>query len=441
MSKIYIIWIWWIGTSGIARFYKAKWYEVFWSDGSASVLTEELKKEGMDIIIGEDDTRLDQDFECIIFSEAIPETQSERQRAEVLGIPCFSYPQALWNITEEKKLIAIAGTHGKSTTTSLVSLILKNSNEDFSSIVGTLLKEFDEKNFFVRQTGKDDEYFVLESCEYKQAFLNYKPFIWVITNIEADHLDYYKNIENYAQAFKKFVENIRPNGFAIINMENNFCRELLKIRKDISFVEIYEEYFILAWKKYIFPQINMQVPWAHILFDAHLAYTVGIILKQDENHLVKTLENYTGVWRRMEIIKETKNKNILMSDYGHHPTEILLTTKAIKEKYPDKKLYCIFQPHQYSRTLELLNDFKMCFWACDFLIIPDIYASRDSEEDKQKIDGEKFAKLIDSPKATFWNGIKNTLKIIEKYDEENPNSSIILLLGAGNVDNLRYEIQ
>ncbi len=441
MKKIYIIWIGWIGISALARYYNTLWYQVYGSDLAGSPLIEDLKKEGMNIIIGEDEERIQSDFELVIYSEAVQKNQRERKKAESLGLHCISYPQALGFVTDDKKLIAIAWTHGKSTTTSLVSLILKNSNKDFSSIVGTIVKEFDEKNFFVRQTWKDDKYFVLESCEYKEAFLNYKPFIWVITNIEADHLDYYKNIDNYVLAFQKFIQNIRPQGFALINMNNNFCKSLLSLRDDIHFVEVYENYFIIKWEKYIFPQISMQIPWNHILFDAKLAYIVGKILDEEEKNIIKTLENYNWVWRRMEIIKKTKNGNILMSDYGHHPTEILLTTKAIKEKYTDKKLYCVFQPHQYSRTLELLNDFKMCFWACDFLVIPDIYASRDSEEDKKKIDGEKFAELIDSPKATFWNGIKNTLKIIETYDEKNPASSIILLLGAGNVDNLRYEIQ
>ena len=158
-------------------------------------------------------------------------------------------------------------------------------------------------------------------------------------------------------------------------------------------------------------------------------------------NILYALENYSWAWRRMEIIWTSENGNTLISDYGHHPTEIVFTLEALKNKYPDKKIFTVFQPHQYSRTLELLNEFKNCFWATDSLVIPNIYESRDSEEDKKKINSKKLIELIEHPNKQDWKWLANTLKLIQEYDKKNPNSSIILLLWAGDVDNLRYKIK
>ena len=185
----------------------------------------------------------------------------------------------------------------------------------------------------------------------------------------------------------------------------------------------------------------MQVPWDHILFDAHIAFLVGKLLEIKDSIIIHSLQWYKGIWRRMEQIGTTENWNILMSDYGHHPTEILKTTQALKEKHINKKLFVVFQPHQYSRTIELIEGFKNAFIYCDTLVVPNIYESRDSEEDKEKMNGEIFINTIHHKNKIFWNGFENTLKLIENYDSENTSSSIILLLWAGNVDDLRNKIK
>ena len=173
----------------------------------------------------------------------------------------------------------------------------------------------------------------------------------------------------------------------------------------------------------------------------NLPIFVGHMIGISDEIILKTLSEYQWVWRRMEIIWETKNKNILMSDYWHHPTEIRLTLQALKKWYPDKKIYTIFQPHQYSRTIELLDGFINCFWDTDTLIIPNIYESRDTTEDKEKMNSEILTKTINHKNKYDGKWMKNTLRSIQEYDRENPHSSIILLLGAGDIDNLRYEIK
>lgn len=188
--------------------------------------------------------------------------------------------------------------------------------------------------------------------------------------------------------------------------------------------------------------MNLQVPGDHLLFDAKLAFVVGKLVGLDDAYIAHKLESYSGCWRRSEIIRTTKQGNILMSDYGHHPTEIRLTLEAIHQKYPDKKLFVAFQPHQHSRTKELLKEFSTCFDVADGLIIPDIYFSRDSDEDVAYMTIERFIDTlrVRYPFVQNGNGLKNTSELIKKYDNENPDSSIIVLLGAGDIDTLREEI-
>lgn len=441
MKKVYIIWIWWIWISAIARYYNENWYSVFGSDKVWSELIEKLKSEWIDIIIWEDDNRINSDFELVVYTEAIPETQIELKKARDLRIKTITYPESLASVVNEKKLIAVAWSHGKSTTSSLISIMLKNSSLNTGSVVWTLLKEFDGKNFYFRQKDEKDNFFAIEACEYKRSFLRYKPYIWVITNIDLDHLDYYKDLADYESAFEEFINNIKTWWYAILNWGCESSMKLLWKREDINYIIVKLWEFSINWETIKIPHINMQIWWEHILFDAHIAFAVWKLLWLNDLEIINSLEWYNWVWRRSEIVWITHNWNILMSDYWHHPTEISLTLKWLKEKFLDKKLFVVFQPHQYSRTIELLEWFKNCFSQAHTLVIPDIYESRDSVESIAAINTEILLENINHPNKQNWNWLKNTLGIIKEYDEKNPNSSIILLLWAGNVDDLRYEIE
>lgn len=438
MKKLYCIGIGWIGVSALARYYLSEGWKVFWSDAHDSELIHALQNEGCNIIVWQDSKRIDTSIDLVIHTEAIPRNQKELSKARELWIKTLKYSDALGNVANAYKLIAVAGTHGKSTTTSMISQILKNSAEDFTAVVGTLLREFDGKNFYTRG---NKNFFALEACEYKEHFLAYRPTLAVITNIEYDHADYFKTQESYIEAFEKFIDNIIPWGFCIINGENSNCKTLISKRQDIGYIEVYNDYFQINWEKAFFPEIILHVPGEHILFDAKLAYIVWHLIGIHDVQILNTLEEYSGVWRRMEKVGITPNGNILMSDYGHHPTEIATTLKAIRSWFPEKKIYTIFQPHQYSRTLELIEGFKSCFADTDILIIPDIYESRDSEEDKEKINTSILTQLIEHPHVFDGKGKDNTLKLLHTYDSEHPNSSIILLLWAGDIDTMRYKIK
>ncbi len=452
-KKLYCIGIGGIGVSALARYYLSLWWEVLWSDKSSSHNIENLIAEWCNVIIWEDDTRILEDLDLVIHTEAIPESQSELKQAKNLKLSIQKYNQALASVVNGRKLIAIAWTHGKSTTTSLTSQILQNSDTNFLAIIGTLLKEFDGKNF---HTQGDPEYAVIEACEYKEHFLAYRPSVAVITNIEYDHADYFKTQKHYLETFEKFIGNIIPGGFCIMCDDDPNCQKLLWKRTDITYISVSHEGFTIIEPSlnslprgetklqdtlYTFPEIDMKIPGDHVLFDAKLAYIVGHMIWVSDESIIKTLWEYSWVWRRMEIVWMTENGNQLMSDYGHHPTEIEVTLKALKEWYPDKKTFVIFQPHQYSRTLELLDGFKEAFIDADSVIIPNIYESRDSEADKKKIDTSKLVEAINHKQVFDGEWFENTLELIKEYDKSYPASSVILLLWAWDVDNLRDKIK
>ena len=445
-KNIHFIWIGWIGISAVARYYKNLGYNVSWSDlWKETELTNNLVSEWIKVFTDQDRTEnIDENIDLVVYTEGIFRKDDfdnlrtgspEYLEAERLGINTISYPEALAEIVNSKRCIAVAGSHGKSTTTSMLGIILQDSEIWWSTIVGTQVPQFGNSNFHY----EDSPYFAIEACEYRRSFLQYRPYISIITNIDLDHLDYYKDLPDYISAFES-LQN-QTNGFVILNWScPNSAKLVDKSKKQIW---VYDKYFVDEnWEKVFFKDFTLQIPGEHIAFDAKLAYTCAKILGLDDEYIVSKLKSYRWVWRRNEIIKTTKNWNLLISDYGHHPTEIKLTLDAIKWKYSDKKLLVVFQPHQYSRTIELITWFSKCFDSADTLIIPDIYFSRDTEIDVAKMPAEKFVEILQANKTQtiYWEWLDNTLEYIKKYDEENPDSSIIILLGAGNIDDLRKGI-
>lgn len=434
-KKIYIIWAGWIWVSAIARYYNENWYKVLASDSTQSQLTQTLQSEWIDIIIWADKNRINYSFQKVIYTEAVKTSQEEIAKAIELWIQIQTYPEALAEIANNKRLIAVCGTHGKSTTTSLVSIMMKNSQVWINAVIGTLLKEFNGKNTHF----SDSDFFAIEACEYKRSFLKYTPEFLIITNIEVDHLDYYKDEKDYISAYNEMIDNVKPGGYVIYNGQDKNCLQL-KIREDLKYINLWNWEYIQQNNHHKIPQIDMQVPGNHILFDAHLTYCLGEIINIPEQEIISSLEKYSGVWRRMEILWKTQNNNIVYSDYGHHPTEIILTLQAIKNKYSHKRIITIFQPHQYSRTIELLEDFKKSFVDTHTLVVPNIYESRDSKEDIEAMNAQIFLDSIQHDDKIHWVNLEYTQKIISHLDEKYSQQAVIILLWAGDVDNLRYSI-
>lgn len=367
--------------------------------------------------------------------------------AQSLGINTLSYAEALAEVVNNKYCIAVAGSHGKSTTTAMIGVMLRDSPVGGSTVVGTKVPQLNNSNFY---SELDSMNFVIEACEYRRAFLQYHPKISIITNIDLDHLDYYSGIADYISAFQSFVD--QTSEYIVVDGKCIHSAELSVANNPYGakILRVYDDYYLDAdEQRQDFPWISgktkslaLQVPGDHIEFDARLAFVTGKLLGLEDDFIIDRLNSYRGSWRRSEIIRTTEHGNILMSDYGHHPNEIAPTLQALKGKYADRKLFVVFQPHQHSRTRELLEGFTTCFDAADGLVIPNIYFSRDKEEDVAWMTTERLVERLahNYPFVRNGNGLENTLELIRQYDRENPSSSVILLLGAGDLDNLRSDI-
>ncbi len=446
-----------IGVSALGRYYQSLGWSVSWSDSSATDITDELEKNGMTIFIGHAEENIQKDTDLVIYSEAIItkpdlpvaeqlDANPELRFARSLWIKCQSYPEALAHISNEKFQIAVSGSHGKSTTTSLIGTVLKRSIPGGSTVVGTKLAEFGGTNLW---SVPKSPFFAIEACEYRRSFLHYTPSIAIITNIDIDHLDYYQNRDDYLSAFISLVWNTKKA--VILAWDDTECQRLYThvLKKWGNTLDWYfvhsDGYTINTLSKdslHSFPSFILQVPGDHILFDAKLAYTALMVAGIQEQEIVSGLEAYSGAWRRSEFIGNTPHKNLLLSDYWHHPSEIRPTLKALKWAYAQKKFIVIFQPHQYSRTRELLTEFSTCFSHADHLIIPDIYFSRDKKEDVEWMTTDRLVKAISVYHQSVENGywLENTLAMIQRLDRDHPGELVFLLLWAGSIDSLRYKI-
>ncbi len=418
-KKIHFIGIGGIGTSSIAQIYAEKGNDISGSDLIPSKMTQSLKSKGIKISIGHNSKNIPKKCNLVIYSPAIPHLNSELKEAKKRGIRTISYPKALGELTEEYFTVAIAGTHGKSTVTAMIAITAVSAGLDPSVVVGTKLKEFKDKNYRV---GKSD-LLILEACEYKKSFLHLHPDILVITNIEADHLDFYKNLKNYKQAFTDLAKTVHKEGSIIIDPgDQNSVSAIAQSKQNIIYVNKKEK-------------LQPKIPGDFNILNAQTAATVCQKLGISKKIIIKSLNSYEGSWRRMEYKKTKFPKTIFIDDYAHHPTEIETTLNAIKEQYPKSKVLCIFQPHQYSRTRLLLKEFGKSFYMVDKVIIPNIYRVRDTKRDIKNVSTDILVNEIssNSKNAQNGNGLKKTAEYIKAHHKE---YDLIITMGAGDVDNI-----
>lgn len=284
----------------------------------------------------------------------------------------------------------------------------------------------------------------IEACEYRNAFLKYHPDIAVVTNIDPDHLDFFKTEVAYTEAFHAFAQSTKC---LVILADEAEKKEMIGLAPTTvlvsadSFEVIGESFNEVQPGTYPYMLPILLVPGDHIRLDASLAYVVSQLLHLNTQKSIDSLVKYPGSWRRMEIVGTTKNSNLLMSDYGHHPTEIIATLKALKKAYSDKKLIVFFEPHQYSRTYELREEFAMSFRDADMTYVSDIYAARDIDERRDMITAKMLAEMIaKNAPCEYVATLASARAKIQSVDAEEKNA-LLLLLGAGNIDELRFAIQ
>ena len=358
IKKIFFIGIGGIGISALAKMAISRGIEVSGVNDDESPKTLDSLREVGTTIFFQNDFKELPEVDLYVYSDAwLYKGPEIIENAKKTSKPVLSYFEALGEFAKEYKVIAISGTHGKTTTTAMVAEILVDAGLDPTVVVGSFVKKFDS-NF---RKG-NSEYLVVEADEYNRHFLNFNPFITVITNIEADHLDCYKDLADIQNAFDKFLSQ----------SENK----------------------ILDYTRYLEKVPRLSIPGIHNRMNAAAALAVADFLKIKEEDAQKSLAQFSGTWRRLEKKGETSAGTIIYDDYAHHPTEIKASLEALRELYPvgEKKITIVFQPHLYSRTKALFNDFAKAFKGTDNIFLLPIFFAREGKD--ESISSEKLASAI-----------------------------------------------
>jgi len=449
-SRCHFIGIGGIGMSAIAFIMKNMGFTISGSDMQDSKMIQKLQEAGISTFVGHSAGNVDPNTDIIVISSAIPKNNPEIERALELGIPIVKRSFVLGQLMNNKKGIAISGTHGKTTTTTMVTLILQKAGLDPISLIGG-----EVKNIGGNYLAGNGEYLIAEACEYDRSFLDLHPHIAIITNIEEDHLDYYRDLNEIKEAFSKFVGQIDKNGLLIIYADDPVNLEIAKDAKckvvgygfssknrmqcdtisdywevDEIIQNSGETKFGLSNGEKIL-NFSLHIPGKHNVANACAAIIAAESVGVEDSVSRDVLSEFKGTKRRFEI-KGEKDGIIIIDDYAHHPTEIKSTLEGARKFYKDKNLVVVFEPHQYSRTYLLKKEFGGSFGNADLVIIPDIYSVRDSEEDKKKITADDLVEEIKSngANALHISGYENVIK----YIKENIHSgSVVMTIGAGSV--------
>ncbi len=401
--------------SGLARLFLHEGKAVSGSDRTASAITEALVNEGVSFSSAQTKENIREGIDLVVYTEAMPKDSEELLRARELGITTLNYFEALGMVANDYYLIAIAGTHGKTTTTAMLIDIFEEAGLDPTAIVGSLRSKT-KSNY---RAGKS-KYFIVEACEYKKDFLSLTPDVLVITNIEHEHVDYYKNLAEVQNAFREFALQVREGGAVFVNFGGQNIAPILEgVRVEL-----------IDYGKYFNPLQKLTMPGMHNQLNASAASAVATHLGVAERTLIeKVLENFAGTWRRFEYKGECNGAKVY-DDYGHHPTEIKVTLAGAREMYPDRKIILVFQPHTYSRTKELFNNFADALAFADSVILLPIYAARE-----ENVSGVTHTQLVEAikKKREHVKAFDSFEEVIAYLKESVVKDDVVLVMGAGDV--------
>lgn len=438
-KKVHFIGIGGISMSALAEILLKNGYKVSGSDMKSSNITEKLKEKGAEIYIGHhaDNVLLSN---LIVYTAAVSGDNPEILKAKELNIPMMDRAEFLGAIMKGHNYnIAVSGTHGKTTTTSMMSHILMEAKLDPTILVGGELDLIDGN---VR-TG-NSEYFITEACEYKGSFLKFYPYIGIILNIDADHLDYYKDINHIKDTFEQFSALIPENGYLIGNAEDERVEDLMEkcacnaigygfnkgnlqahnvvfdVRGCASYDTIFNGDFLF--------RVELSVPGKHNILNSLSTVATALALNIDHTSIVTGLASFKGTHKRFEL-KGVKNGVTVIDDYAHHPTEIKATLSTAKS-YPHKRIVCVFQPHTYSRTITLLDEFAESFYDADEIILADIYAAR--EQNTGAISSDTLGDLL-RKKNLKCSNIHSFEEITAYLYDNTRDGDLVLTVGAGDI--------
>lgn len=441
-KNIHMIGIGGVSMSGIAAILTNWDFTISGSDSSDSESVQSLIKKGIKVTIGHDLKDIAAS-DVVVYSAAIKQDDPEMLEAKRLNIPTIERADFLGELTRcYKDTICVSGTHGKTTTTSMISLCFIEALKDPSIQVGAFLKQIDG-NYKVGNS----EHFIIEACEYVESFLKFSPKAEIILNIDNDHLDYFKSFENIKKAFIKYVKLLPDDGLLVINGDDKNCLDLPQytnakfvtyginneeanfVAKNITFDDDGFAEFDVYHNNEFFEKVKLSVPGKHNVLNALSCIALCNEYGIDKNSIKIALSKFTGAHRRFEFKGKINNDVSVYDDYGHHPTEIVATAKSLMNKKYNKS-WVIFQPHTYSRTKNLLNDFAKALINFDNIIVLDVYAARETNTygvtSKDLVD-----KIISLGKdAKYIPDFNECADYVKSNVEKN---DIVMTLGAGTV--------
>ncbi len=441
---IYFMGIGGISMSGLAEVLLQENFQVSGSDSQQSALTEKLTALGASIRYGQKAENLTADIDLIVYTAAIREDNPEYQEALRRGIPMLSRAELLGQMMDNYETpVAIAGTHGKTTTTSMISQILLEADVDPTISIGGILPSING-NIRVGHSG----IFVTEACEYTNSFLHFHPRISVILNIEEDHMDYFRDLNHIRESFRQFAERLPADGTLIINghidqyetLVDGLACQILSygenrscdyVASDITYDETGLASFNLTVKGQVKGRIRLNVPGHHNVLNALSAIALAEQLEIPLLQIQQGLLAFKGTERRFEY-KGKMNDVTIIDDYAHHPTEITATLTAARH-YPHNNIWCVFQPHTYTRTKAFYDDFITSLSLADKIVLADIYAAR--ETDTLGMSSAAMAEdLRKQGKECYYF---STFEEIEKFlSEKCMHGDLLITMGAGNVVNI-----
>lgn len=439
-QKVHFVGIGGVGVSAIAEILHNRGFQVSGSDAKSSHITENLEQKGMTISY-EHSEDLVEGAHFVVYTTAVNFNHPELARAEVLGIPCISRPDMLGMLMDEYPAsIAVSGAHGKTTTSSMISMALERTQMDPTILIGGEVKDLGSN----ARVG-NSKILVAEACEYKESFLSFHPHIAVLLNIDADHLDYYRDLDHIVEAFERYVAGLPENGFLIYNGDDPLCVQVSKKAtcKNLLTFGLSESHdyhpIALGKNKLGYPaftlvspegqvQINLSVPGNHNIYNVMAAYAATTLAGASPEGAAEHLSLFAGAARRFDE-QGLYNGARIIDDYAHHPSEVKATLKAASE-LPHERIICVFQPHTYTRTLELMEEFSTAFSNCDELIVTDIYASR--EKDLGLVHAKDLVTRIEATgqKVTYIGPFDEIVAHLKGLITE---GDLVFTMGAGNV--------
>ena len=434
IKKFHFIGIGGIGMSGIAQILLEMGYQVSGSDLSENKNTRLLREKGAKIYIGHKPENLN-DAQVVVYSSAVKPDNPEIQEAKRRNIPVIPRGEMLAELFKLKEGIAVSGSHGKTTTTSMIAEILINAGLEPTVIIGGRLKRLGTN----AKLGKG-ELLVSEADESDGSFLKLQPAVAVITNVDKEHLDFYGSFDRVKEAFEQFMNSVPFYGFSVVNLDDETLSQLVKrshervityginsqalVRaKELSLKGGRYE-FKLEFKGREIGRVHLGIAGIHNVYNALAAISVALELGVPFEVIKRSLEEFRNAERRLELKGFYKNSPVY-DDYGHHPTEIKAVINSLKDMYPDRKLLVVFQPHRYSRTYHLFNEFVEVLKGIDKLIVTDIYPA--SEKNVYGVSAEELASKSE---AIFAEDKEEVFKKVKEIHEE---GDVILFLGAGSI--------